>query len=167
MKTCTKCGVEKPLDEFTYDKRQKDGRVARCRKCDAARKRDKYATDPAYAQRMREHARVNRRGENLDPVGTARPVNERFDEKWVEDENGCHIWQARINAYGYGEFSVNGSMVLAHRVSYALEYGPIPDGLELHHTCQVRACVRPGHLLAVTEEAHRELHRELHAQRPA
>jgi len=36
-------------------------------------------------------------------------------------------------------------------VAYELECGPIPDGLVLDHLCRVRACVRPGHLEAVTQ----------------
>jgi hypothetical protein len=39
-------------------------------------------------------------------------------------------------------------------VSYELAYGAIPDGLQLHHTCGVRLCVNPSHLIALTVEAH-------------
>lgn len=36
MKTCTKCGSEKPLDSFSRDKRRKDGRQSHCKACKAA-----------------------------------------------------------------------------------------------------------------------------------
>jgi hypothetical protein len=40
----------------------------------------------------------------------------------------------------------NKKPVLAHRFAYALLRGPIPKDLELCHTCDVPACVRPEHL---------------------
>ena len=41
----------------------------------------------------------------------------------------------------------------AYQVSYFLERGPVPVGLELDHLCRTPLCVRPSHLEAVT---HRE-----------
>jgi hypothetical protein len=61
--------------------------------------------------------------------------------------NACWLWQGTINRRtGYG---VHGKSP-AHRVIYELLVGPIPVGLELDHTCKVRACVNPVHLEPVT-----------------
>lgn len=51
---------------------------------------------------------------------------------------------------GYGLFWLNGKNVLAHRASYELFVGPVPDGLEIDHLCNRPACVNPTHLEAVT-----------------
>jgi hypothetical protein len=39
---------------------------------------------------------------------------------------------------------------LAHRISYGLFIGPIPDSLTIDHLCRVKRCVRPDHLEVVT-----------------
>lgn len=62
----------------------------------------------------------------------------------------CWIWKPVPSNGGYGQFYLNGKPQLAHRASYKLFAGPIPDGLTIDHLCSVRACVRPDHLEAVT-----------------
>jgi len=77
---------------------------------------------------------------------TPKPVSERLASKYVVDESGCWLWTATRDARGYGKVSREGRMALAHRVSYELHVGPIPDGLTLDHLCRVRHCVNPAHL---------------------
>ena len=73
---------------------------------------------------------------------------------WVKvalpDGNGCMLWMAGRCCDDYGQFWMNGKHVNAHRASYELACGPIPDGLQIDHLCRVRACVAPLHLEAVT-----------------
>jgi len=74
---------------------------------------------------------------------------DRFWSK-VNKTDECWIWTAGKNQKGYGQFRLNGKTQKAHRVSYELMIGPIPDGLQIDHLCRNRACVRPDHLEAVT-----------------
>lgn len=67
----------------------------------------------------------------------------------LPNEQGCMLWLGGT-AVGYGRFYLAGKMRGAHRLSYTLAYGPIPDGLVLDHLCRTPACVRPDHLEAVT-----------------
>lgn len=80
-------------------------------------------------------------------------VEERFNEKYVVQPDGCWRWTAYIGTTGYAEMGVDYRKCKAHRVAYELFVGPIPDGLVLDHLCRNRWCVNPDHLEPVT---HRE-----------
>lgn len=60
----------------------------------------------------------------------------------VAKTDGCWLWLAAINVWGYGRFVINGKNLLAHRVAWTLGVGPIPDGMDVLHHCDVKACVR-------------------------
>lgn len=78
---------------------------------------------------------------------------ERF-WSYVEKSDGCWRWLGFIGKEGYGRFGARKgtTSTLAHRVSYELSVGPIPQGLEIDHLCRNRACVNPSHLEPVTRE---------------
>ncbi|KTR79164.1 hypothetical protein NS234_01865 [Microbacterium oxydans] len=68
------------------------------------------------------------------------------------DKHSCWEWTGAKHARGYGVVTVRNVVVLAHRASYLIVHGAIPDGLELDHLCRNRACVNPDHLEPVTHE---------------
>ena len=48
--------------------------------------------------------------------------------------------------------------VLLHRRVYEWANGPLADGLELHHSCETRACCNPSHLRPMTHREHMSWH---------
>lgn len=59
---------------------------------------------------------------------------------------GCVLWTGRKDRDGYGRDGRR----QAHIVAWEREYGPVPEGFELDHTCRERACHFVPHLEAVT-----------------
>jgi len=80
------------------------------------------------------------------------PAAERLAAKFTLTPAGCWQWTARTTENGYGWFRYQGRQTYAHRASYAIHVGPIPDGLVLDHVCANKLCVNPEHLEPVTTQ---------------
>lgn len=59
---------------------------------------------------------------------------------------GCWSWATTQNERGYGRLHHGSGSVYAHRVSWAIHRGPIPDGLVVMHSCDNPPCCNPDHL---------------------
>lgn len=80
----------------------------------------------------------------------ARPADVRFAEKHVPiPDAGCWLWTAAVDGKGYGAFRME-KMEQAHRASWLLHHGPIPDGMCVCHKCDTPLCVNPSHLFLGT-----------------
>lgn len=97
-----------------------------------------------------------------DPLGKAQPASERFWTR-VEKTPTCWNWTGRLSPKGYAHIDHNGGKIMAHRLSYQLCVGPIPEGKMIDHRCHNRACVNPAHLRVVTAKQNNENHSGAHA----
>lgn len=77
-----------------------------------------------------------------DPVAQAKFLSK------VEMTDTCWIWIPVRNRNVYGLYNFKA----AHRAAYEIFIGPIPKGKILRHTCDVKNCVNPDHLIPGTHK---------------
>lgn len=79
-----------------------------------------------------------------------KPLLDRFWAK-VEKDRGCWTWTGGRTTAGYGMIFKGTRPVYAHRLSYEMHRGAIPDGMLVMHSCDHPWCVNPKHLLLGTD----------------
>ena len=74
-----------------------------------------------------------------------------FERRYIPEPNsGCWLWTSTSGRYGTLYFK--GRNYYAHRLSWELHRGPIPDGQCVCHRCDVTCCVNPDHLFIGTND---------------
>lgn len=76
-------------------------------------------------------------------------VKKRLLSKYkVNEATGCWEWtgQKKKDKFAYGLIWIGDRNYRAHRVSYEIHKGPIPEGLDILHSCDNPPCINPDHL---------------------
>jgi hypothetical protein len=78
-------------------------------------------------------------------------VADRLLSKYEILENGCWRYTGGLNGQGRGNIWDSGRTRSAHVVSFEIHKGPIPEGMQVCHTCDFGACINPDHLFLGTQ----------------
>lgn len=78
--------------------------------------------------------------------------NKIHENTLPEPNTGCLLWTAGADWDGYGATGFTGKQVKAHRAAYILEYGDIPSGMAVCHSCDTPSCCNPAHLSLGTNQ---------------
>lgn len=77
-----------------------------------------------------------------DPVGSLAAHSKKVGD--------CLVWTGAPSKDGYGIMKVAGRTTQVHLVSWELAHGPVPEGMQVDHTCHTRACFKVEHLRLAT-----------------
>lgn len=82
------------------------------------------------------------------------PALERLFMK-LDTSGQCWLYLGATNGKGYGVIGDSiptRRMRYVHRIMFEAAHGPVPEDSEVAHICDIRNCVRPSHLVAMTHD---------------
>lgn len=83
----------------------------------------------------------------LDPESYKELLRKQLESRILKNDSGCWLWTGSKQKNGYGSKKLYGKQTPAHRASYFAYKGEIHPELEVMHTCDVRICINPDHLV--------------------
>jgi len=77
-------------------------------------------------------------------------IKERFFRYVDKQNNGCWLWSGLKFKSGYGQIRFKNKTICAHRLSWIIHNGEIPQGMFVCHRCDTPSCVNPDCLFLGT-----------------
>lgn len=93
-------------------------------------------------------------------------IMQRIMAKTIRTASGCWQWTGYVLPSGYAEISFRSKQCRVHRLMYEAANGPIPDGMDVLHSCDNTLCFNPAHLSLGTDSENitQSVERKRHAK---